>query len=393
MLEDGKNVSCERGKDGMKKWIALWMFLLCMIPFSAQAGELQGDFMMLDGLTFDSDMEDFQNRLGEGTVSEGGRMEHTYHVFTDKLDGLDADADVLILLTSDNKPAYFMAYTELPAFETQSTLVYSPAGAAYTEMEKRGDELYGSRGKVIADDPEEMVRLIENIDAEKKETRQIISAVGTMIKSLLDFEGATDYSGINRIKVWQYDDTKCAYVLNYTPSDNPDSRLIVMYCYNVDNMFESAMGNTDSGFENIITLPGDLEWGSSWDEAIEAIGDRPFDEYEDYIIYLIGEEETFDGIERTGRLFFDEDKKLYMMTTHVEDTDGTIFDATCEAFGSIDSVVRLDDNKAKNVAGNFMDNPDRSAIWLTGGKNFISGMYSAEFQICLFVLGSLDLFE
>ena len=377
----------------MKKWIALWILLLCLIPFSAQAGELQGDFMMLDGLTFNSDLEDFQNRLGEGAVTEGGAKEHYYHVTTEKLDGLDTDADVLILLTSDMKPAYLTAYTELPAFETQSTLVYSPAGAAYTEMEKRGDDLYGSRGKVIADDFEEMMRLMQNKDAEDKEIREVVSEVGSIIDSFMDYEGETDYSSINRIKVWQYDDNKCAFVLDHTPSGNPDTRIIVMHCCNMERMVEAFIGNTDSGFENIISLPGDLEWGSSWDEAKEAIGDRPFEEGENYIIYLIGEEETFDGIERIGRLFFDEDKKLDMMTTHVEDTDGTVFDATCEAFGSVGSVMRLDDNKAENVARNFMDNPDRSAIWMTAGNNFISGMYSAEQQLCLFVMGSVDLFE
>ncbi len=96
---------------------------------------------MIDGLTFDSDPEDFQERLGKGKLTEEEGMRG--YVFNKvKLDGLDENAEVSIMLTSDNKPAWVLAETELPKFDFIGSVIYSPAGKVIVRFSKSTNPSY-----------------------------------------------------------------------------------------------------------------------------------------------------------------------------------------------------------------------------------------------------------
>ena len=371
----------------MKRCLAIWLALMCMLVCTAQAANAQDDFLALDGLNFDSTLDDFQSRFGKCDLSYDGSL-GTAGFGKVKVDGMDQDAELLVL-TQNGKPWFVTTIAEYPAYEIKFGIISSPGGAAFLKLAERGDALYGQRGEVLAGDAESMLRLFESDTYATPIQGGAVGAMRSMIENIMGYYGVTDTSCLYNARLWMFDDSKCACIIDLMLSESDNKRVIATFCCSEKAMLEASSGGADAGVDRIIAIPGGLEWGSSRASAAAEVADRVIMSDGDYIAYYIPGEEMFDGIRRTGMMLFEEDR-LRLVSIWAEDVDGAIYEATCEALDAIDDLTRMDDSTAVSIAGFFSDDVERATLWYSLSMDCIICYSSGDDHTCHVIRVSLN---
>ena len=383
----------------MRKRCVLMSLVLAMLLVysSALAEELSKDFVALDGLTWDTPVEEYADIFGTEPVDEtdpelpGTQTGSFYDIEFPEYDAKGA----VSYYCQNGSSIPFMITIDMEVNAPSGSLHGDTMQRIYKELVKSGDELYADRSEIVFSSAEEMEQAYKNRDkAEKAETIALLGAVSGLLSMYQAIYDVNDFSCISDAKGWLVDD-KCGVIMTYSGQSLYDD-MIFMCFLNIDYMI-----NNDASLANPLGTPGlssaddapfALPFGIDWDIGKKAILEKLEGtcDYQDLgevvYVYFPGTSDTL-GYDAAGLFWFTDDV-LTMFYYLVDDTDGSAYDdistALGESFGE-----PMDDSMVKILADSLREmSPtiDAQSIWMYDGTILFCARDPGE--ECVYVIHS-----
>lgn len=310
-----------------KKLVALLCALILVVACCTVTGEeIQNDFLLIDGLSWSTPLEEYSDIFKEKIVvdEEGACTISSFSVPPIKghanaeflfLDGMDQPCMATMLIKVDRPLIPLMKDTSMQD--------------AYHILVEEGDRQYSSRSEVLFSSAEEMAAVLESEEKTSIVISSFLGGLKGLVKVFQNLYNTDRLDCITDAKAWYLKDNNCVVGVLYSGKKRNDNEIAVVYVngalFDSFGSFASQMGMANS---NVISssrfgLPTGFRWEDEKEVLISALG-RAYDgEAYDVVSAVFADDPLTGGYYAFGEYQFVNDQLMTICYTIPEADDLT----------------------------------------------------------------------